>query len=75
MEVKKTDLTDAEIDKKLQDKLDVLLNVIDVDITAGETIQDDITDVVPESERSEDSLTSDTLDTPEQPQAPSPGHR
>jgi hypothetical protein len=58
LEVKKTDLTDAEIDKKLQDKLDTLLNVIDVDITTGETTQDDITDVVPESEQSEQSLTS-----------------
>lgn len=58
LEVKKTDMTDAEIDKKLQDKLDTLLNVIDVDITAGETTPDesDITDVEP-VEESEHSLT------------------
>lgn len=62
LEVKKTDLTDAEIDKKLQDKLDALLNVIDVDITKGETTQD-ITDVEP-VEQSEHSLTS------EEPPAP-----
>lgn len=65
VEVKKTDLTDAEIDKKLQDKLDTLLNVIDVDITNGETVPDrtDITDVEP-VEQSEHSLTS------EEPPAP-----
>jgi len=62
VEVKKTDLTDAEIDKKLQDKLDTLLNVIDVDITNGETASD-ITDVEP-VEQSEHSLTS------EEPPAP-----
>jgi len=67
LEVKKTDLTDAEIDQKLQDKLDKLLNVIDVDITVGETTAD-ITDVEPstpdQSDKSEHSL------TPEEPTAP-----
>lgn len=64
LEVKKTDLTDAEIDQKLQDKLDKLLNVIDVDITVGETTPD-ITDVEPSTpEQSEHSLTS------EEPPAP-----
>ena len=66
IEVKKTDMTDAEIDKRLQDKLDTLLNVIDVDITNGETAPDadaDITDVEP-VEQSEHSLTS------EEPPAP-----
>jgi hypothetical protein len=67
LEVKKTDLTDAEIDQKLQDKLDKLLNVIDVDITVGETTAD-ITDVEPstpdQSDKSEHSLTS------EEPPAP-----
>ena len=58
LEVKKTDLTDAEIDQKLQDKLDKLLNVIDVDITVGETTAD-ITDVEPSTlDESEHSLTS-----------------
>ena len=58
--VTKTDMTDAEIDKKLQDKLDTLLNVIDAEITPGETKPDitDITDVEP-LEQSEHSLTSD----------------
>ena len=55
--VTKTDMTDAEIDKKLQDKLDTLLNVIDAEITPGET-KPDITDVEP-LEQSEHSLTSD----------------
>ena len=67
LEVKKTDLTDAEIDQKLQDKLDKLLNVIDVDITVGETTADitDITDVEPsQPEQSEHLLTS------EEPPAP-----
>jgi hypothetical protein len=64
LEVKKTDLTDAEIDQKLQDKLDKLLNVIDVDITVGETTAD-ITDVEPSKlVQSERSLTS------EEPPAP-----
>jgi hypothetical protein len=64
LEVKKTDLTDAEIDQKLQDKLDKLLNVIDVDITVGETTAD-ITDVEPSTlDESEHSLTS------EEPPAP-----
>ena len=64
LEVKKTDLTDAEIDQKLQDKLDKLLNVIDVDITVGETTAD-ITDVEPSTlDKSEHSLTS------EEPPAP-----
>lgn len=64
LEVKKTDLTDAEIDQKLQDKLDKLLNVIDVDITVGETTAD-ITDVEPSTlDGSEHSL------TPEEPPAP-----
>jgi len=64
LEVKKTDLTDAEIDQKLQDKLDKLLNVIDVDITVGETTAD-ITDVEPSTlDESEHSL------TPEEPPAP-----
>jgi hypothetical protein len=67
LEVKKTDLTDAEIDQKLQDKLDKLLNVIDVDITVGETTAD-ITDVEPstpdQADQSERSLTS------EEPPAP-----
>lgn len=64
LEVKKTDLTDAEIDQKLQDKLDKLLNVIDVDITVGETTAD-ITDVEPSTlDDSEHSLTS------EEPPAP-----
>ena len=55
LEVKKADMTDAEIDKKLQDKLDILLNTIDVDVTSGET-KTDITDVEP-VEQSEHSLT------------------
>ena len=55
--VTKTDMTDAEIDKKLQDKLDTLLNVIDAEITPGET-KPDITDVEP-LEQSEHSLTFD----------------
>jgi hypothetical protein len=55
--VTKTDMTDAEIDKKLQDKLDTLLNVIDADVTSGET-KPDITDVEP-VEQSEHSLTSE----------------
>ena len=64
LEVKKTDLTDAEIDQKLQDKLDKLLNVIDVDITVGETSAD-ITDVEHSTlDDSEHSL------TPEEPPAP-----
>jgi len=67
LEVKKTDLTDAEIDQKLQDKLDKLLNVIDVDITVGETTAD-ITDVEPstpdQSDKSEHSLTSDEPPAP-----------
>lgn len=64
LEVKKTDLTDAEIDQKLQDKLDKLLNVIDVDITVGETTAD-ITDVEPSTlDDSEHLLTS------EEPPAP-----
>ena len=62
LEVKKTDMTDAEIDKKLQDKLDTLLNVIDVDATNGETVPD-ITDV----ELSEPSLTSEEPATPPAP--------
>jgi hypothetical protein len=62
LEVKKTDMTDAEIDKKLQDKLDTLLNVIDVDATNGETLPD-ITDV----ELSEHSLTSEEPSTPPAP--------
>jgi len=58
--VTKTDMTDAEIDKKLQDKLDTLLNVIDAEITPGETKPDitDITDIEP-VKQSEHSLTSD----------------
>jgi hypothetical protein len=62
IEVKKTDMTDAEIDKKLQDKLDTLLNVIDVDVTSGETTPDvtDVTPVEPSQPQSEHSLTSDT---------------
>lgn len=67
LEVKKTDLTDAEIDQKLQDKLDKLLNVIDVDITVGETTAD-ITDVEPstpdQSDKSEHSLTSEKPPAP-----------
>jgi hypothetical protein len=64
LEVKKTDMTDAEIDQKLQDKLDKLLNVIDVDITVGETTAD-ITDVEPSTlDDSKHSL------TPEEPPAP-----
>jgi hypothetical protein len=64
LEVKKTDLTDAEIDQKLQDKLDKLLNVIDVDITVGETTAD-ITDVEPSTlVQSEHSLTSDEPPAP-----------
>jgi hypothetical protein len=59
VEVKKTDLSDAEIDKKLQDKLDKLLNVIDVDANTGEPTPD-ITDV----SVSEHSLTSDTPPVP-----------
>ena len=62
LEVKKTDMTDAEIDKKLQDKLDLLLNTIDVDATSAETAAD-ITDVEP-TKQSEHSLTS------EEPAAP-----
>ena len=52
----------AEIDKKLQDKLDTLLNVIDVDVTSGETTPDitDVTPVEPSQPQSEHSLTSDT---------------
>ena len=65
LEVKKTDLTDAEIDQKLQDKLDKLLNVIDVDITVGETTAD-ITDVEP-VKQSEHSLTSEEPATPPAP--------
>lgn len=56
VEVKKTDLSDAEIDKKLQDKLDKLLNVIDVDANTGEPTPD-ITDVEPS--QSEQPLTSE----------------
>jgi hypothetical protein len=64
LEVKKTDLTDAEIDQKLQDKLDKLLNVIDVDITVGETTAD-ITDVEPSTlGESEHSLTSEEPPSP-----------
>ena len=65
LEVKKADMTDAEIDKKLQDKLDKLLNVVDVDITNGETLPD-ITDVEPNTpDQSEHSLTS--AESPEPP--------
>ena len=68
LEVKKADMTDAEIDKKLQDKLDKLLNVVDVDITHGETLPD-ITDVEPNTpdqpDQSEHSLTSE--ESPEPP--------
>jgi hypothetical protein len=62
IEVKKTDMTDAEIDKKLQDRLDTLLNVIDVDVTTGETAPDitDVTPVEPSQPQSEHLLTSDT---------------
>jgi hypothetical protein len=67
LEVKKTDLTDAEIDKKLQDKLDLLLNTIDVDATSAETTAD-ITDVEPStpdpSDKSEHALTSDEPPAP-----------
>jgi hypothetical protein len=62
LEVKKADMTDAEIDKKLQDKLDILLNTIDVDVTSGET-KTDITDVEP-VKQSEHSLTSEEPATP-----------
>lgn len=65
LEVKKADMTDAEIDKKLQDKLDILLNTIDVDVTSGET-KTDITDVEP-VEQSEHSLTSEEPATPPAP--------
>jgi len=65
LEVKKADMTDAEIDKKLQDKLDILLNTIDVDVTSGET-KTDITDVEP-VKQSEHSLTSEEPVTPPAP--------
>lgn len=55
--VTKTDMTDAEIDKKLQDKLDNLLNVFDVEVTPGET-KADITDIEAVPVKSEYSLTS-----------------
>lgn len=73
VEVKKTDLSDAEIDKKLQDKLDRLLNVVDAEVVAGETKQD-ITDVEPNASRTsptdvgERPLTSEPApDTPPVP--------
>ena len=65
LEVKKADMTDAEIDKKLQDKLDILLNTIDVDVTSGET-KTDITDVEP-VKQSEHSLTSEEPSAPPAP--------
>jgi hypothetical protein len=65
LEVKKTDMTDAEIDKKLQDKLDLLLNTIDVDATSAETAAD-ITDVEP-TKQSEHSLTSEEPAAPPAP--------
>lgn len=59
VDIKTTDMTDSEIDKKLQDKLDKLLNVIDVDVTNGETNADitDVMDVEISTEPSEHLLT------------------
>jgi len=64
VEIKKTDLSDAEIDKKLQDKLDKLLNVVDVDATTGEIKADisDITDVEPHNGKEFSEPTTDTPD-------------
>lgn len=63
VEVKKTDMTDAEIDKKLQDKLDKLLNVVDVDANTGE-VRADITDVEPNEGRTEPTDLTDTSERP-----------
>jgi hypothetical protein len=38
IEIKKTDLTDAEIDQKLKDKLNKFLNVTDVEATDVEVL-------------------------------------
>ena len=61
VEIKKTDLSDAEIDKKLQDKLDKLLNVVDVDATTSENAPD-ITDVEPHNGKEFSEPTTDTPD-------------
>lgn len=56
VEVKKTDLSDAEIDKKLQDKLDKLLNVIDVETVSAEADRADITDVEDVAQKQQEPL-------------------
>jgi hypothetical protein len=40
IEIRKTDLTDAEIDQKLKDKLNRFLNVTDVDVTDVEEVEE-----------------------------------
>ena len=55
IEVKKTDLTDAEIDKKLKEKLNKFMNVTDVDAI-------DIEDVIPAESKPEDAPEATTED-------------
>jgi hypothetical protein len=51
IEVKKTDLTDAEIDKKLKEKLNKFMGVTDVDAIDIEDVNPVITALVPLSEQ------------------------
>jgi hypothetical protein len=59
LEVKKTDMTDAEIDKKLKEKLNKFMNVTDVDAVDIEDVEKDENPVVATlAPLSEQSLTS-----------------
>lgn len=62
IEVKKTDMTDAEIDRKIKDKLNKFMNVTDIDVVDAEPIVEDPTD------ESEHPLTSDTPQAPNESQ-------
>jgi len=60
LEVKKNDLTDAEIDKKLKEKLNKFMGVVDVDAVDIEEVEKDENPVVTTpAPLSEQSLTSD----------------
>jgi len=51
LEVKKTDMTDAEIDKKLKEKLNKFMNVTDVDVVDVEDSSPETQSVAPVSEQ------------------------
>jgi hypothetical protein len=56
IEIKKTDLTDAEIDSKLKEKLNRFMGVVDVEVT-------DIEEVLPETPPEEPMFSSPTDET------------